>query len=188
MAAGDEKFGIIARARAHSMWNAKSWATFAKTRSKATPTSANGFTGRGSIYKTPKEVAHLFTDIVSKNGSLMLSIPLLPDGTLDSREESILNDFTAWDSRTGDLRFALWGCLRFTAQSSDLYCFCLGWPAGDVRIKSLGRSAPGGQRKIDTIRVVGSDETLGWTQEDDALRVAHPKSNPSDITLCLEIK
>jgi alpha-L-fucosidase len=77
--------------------------------------------------------------------------------------------------------------LRFTTQGEKLYCFCLGWPEGDVRIRSLGRSAPGGQRKIEAIRVLGSDETLTWTQESDAMRIARPKSKPSDLTLCLEI-
>ena len=45
----------------------------------------------------------------------------------------------------------------------------------------------GGQRRIEAIRVLGSDETLAWTQDGDALRVAHPKSKPSDITLGREI-
>ena len=172
------------------------------------------FYWEGFQYKTAKEVVHLFLDIVSKNGNLLLSIPLMPDGTLDSREESILDDFTAWTAIHGAAIFGSrpWKVygegptavptgmmseqnrkpftgddMRFTTQGDKLYCFCLGWPEGDVKIRSLGRGAPTGQRKIETVRVLGSEEKLTWTLEDDALRIQRPAHRPSELTLGLEI-
>ena len=35
-------------------------------------------------------------DIVSKNGNLLLSVPLRADGTFDEKEEKILNEFGEW--------------------------------------------------------------------------------------------
>lgn len=41
-------------------------------------------------------MAKLLVDIVSKNGNLLLSVPLRADGTFDEKEEKILNEFGAW--------------------------------------------------------------------------------------------
>ena len=84
----------IGKARARSTWNAARWVRSAKIRSRLTRASGSGSTGRLRL-QAAKEVVHRLLDIVGKNGNLLLSIPLLPDGTLDIREESILEDFTA---------------------------------------------------------------------------------------------
>lgn len=47
-------------------------------------------------YKSAASVVKLLVDIVSKNGNLLLSIPLRADGTLDDKEEVILNDLGEW--------------------------------------------------------------------------------------------
>jgi alpha-L-fucosidase len=135
------------------------------------------FYWEGFEYKPAKEVVHRLLDIVSKNGNLLLSIPLLPDGTLDSREESILEDFTAWTaihgagvfgSRHGkprgrgptyvptgqmserDMKPFTADDVRFTTQGDKPYCYCLGWPDGDVRIRSLGRNSATGRGRLST--------------------------------------
>ncbi len=40
----------------------------------------------------------LLVDVVSKNGNLLLSVPLRADGTFDEKEEAILNEFGNWMS------------------------------------------------------------------------------------------
>ena len=47
-------------------------------------------------YKPASYVAKLLVDIVSKNGNLLLSVPLRADGTFDEKEEKILNEFGDW--------------------------------------------------------------------------------------------
>ena len=47
-------------------------------------------------YKSAAYVAKLLVDIVSKNGNLLLSVPLRADGTFDEKEEKILNEFGEW--------------------------------------------------------------------------------------------
>ena len=49
-----------------------------------------------NAYKSASNVAKLLIDIVSKNGNLLLSIPLRADGTYDEKEEKILNEFGEW--------------------------------------------------------------------------------------------
>ena len=50
----------------------------------------------GNGYKSAAYVVKLLADIVSKNGNLLLSVPLRADGTFDEKEEKILNEFGDW--------------------------------------------------------------------------------------------
>jgi len=47
-------------------------------------------------YKSAKTVVHMLIDIVSKNGNMLLSVPVKGDGTIDDKEEKILEDIAAW--------------------------------------------------------------------------------------------
>ena len=47
-------------------------------------------------YKSAADVVKLLVDIVSKNGNLLLSVPLRADGTFDEKEEKTLNEFGDW--------------------------------------------------------------------------------------------
>ena len=51
---------------------------------------------RGEKYKTAKKVIDLLTDIVSKNGNLLLNFPLPNSGELDFEEMKVLEGITAW--------------------------------------------------------------------------------------------
>jgi alpha-L-fucosidase len=47
-------------------------------------------------YKSPATVVHMLADIVSKNGNLLLNIPVRGDGSIDEKEEKILEGIAAW--------------------------------------------------------------------------------------------
>lgn len=47
-------------------------------------------------YKSASTVVKLLVDIVSKNGNMLLNVPLRSDGTFDEKEEAILKEFGAW--------------------------------------------------------------------------------------------
>jgi alpha-L-fucosidase len=47
-------------------------------------------------YKSSKTVVHMLVDIVSKNGNLLLSVPLKGDGTLDADEIAIVEGIAEW--------------------------------------------------------------------------------------------
>ena len=47
-------------------------------------------------YKSAQQVVDMLVDIVSKNGNLLLSVPVRSDGTIDDKERAILADIKAW--------------------------------------------------------------------------------------------
>ena len=47
----------------------------------------------------------MLVDIVSKNGNLLLSIPLRADGTYDEKEAVVLDDLEAWMTVNGESIF-----------------------------------------------------------------------------------
>jgi len=47
-------------------------------------------------YKSARTVIHLLADIVSKNGNLLLSVPVRGDGSIDDQEVAILEGIAAW--------------------------------------------------------------------------------------------
>jgi len=53
-------------------------------------------------YKTSKTVIQTLVDIVSKNGNLMLNIPVRGDGTIDEKERKIVEGIGAWMKVNGE--------------------------------------------------------------------------------------
>jgi alpha-L-fucosidase len=124
---------------------------------------------KGYKYKTVSQVVHMLCDIVSKNGNLMLNIPVRGDGTIDDDELAFLKGLAAWmdvnkegifDSRPwkiygegappvkggmfneGKQQYSA-ADVRFTTKGENtLYAYFLGWPAdGKLTIHSLSTGA-----------------------------------------------
>jgi alpha-L-fucosidase len=53
-------------------------------------------------YKTPETVVHMLVDIVSKNGNLLLNIPVRGDGTIDPDEEAFVREMARWMQVNGE--------------------------------------------------------------------------------------
>ncbi|MCX2496012.1 alpha-L-fucosidase [Pedobacter sp. PF22-3] len=47
-------------------------------------------------YKDAKTVIHMLLDVVSKNGNLMLNIPVRGNGTIDEKERAVVEGITDW--------------------------------------------------------------------------------------------
>jgi alpha-L-fucosidase len=57
-------------------------------------------------YKSAATVIPMLADIVSKNGNLMLSVPVRGDGSIDSDERKIVSDIGAWLKVNGEAIYA----------------------------------------------------------------------------------
>jgi alpha-L-fucosidase len=53
-------------------------------------------------YKSAKTVIQMLADIVSKNGNLLLNIPVKGDGTIDDQERSIVEGIGRWLKINGE--------------------------------------------------------------------------------------
>lgn len=57
-------------------------------------------------YKSAAQVARMLVDVVSKNGNLLLSVPLRADGTFDEKEYAILLELRDWIKTNGESIFS----------------------------------------------------------------------------------
>jgi alpha-L-fucosidase len=57
-------------------------------------------------YKSVKTVIHMLADIVSKNGNLLLNIPVRGDGSIDEKEVAVLEGIATWMKVNGESIFA----------------------------------------------------------------------------------
>ncbi|MDP4290206.1 MAG: alpha-L-fucosidase [Bacteroidota bacterium] len=78
--------------------------------------------------------------------------------------------------------------IRFTTKNGILYAYCMGNPAGDVSITSLGRNSKLNDKAIASVKMLGSDEKLNWKQQDDALVIQKPAKLPDWTVIGFEIR
>jgi alpha-L-fucosidase len=150
-------------------------------------------------YKTPKQVIQRLADVVSKNGNLLLNIPVRGDGTIDEKEAAVVDEIARWTRRNGEAIFGTrpWrtfgegptvppqGMLnedqakpftaedvRFTRKEDRLYVIFMEWPERESAIASLGtRALP--EVAIDSVELIGGP-SLEFRREADALRITLP--------------
>ncbi|MBP8305483.1 MAG: alpha-L-fucosidase, partial [Phycisphaerae bacterium] len=164
-------------------------------------------------YKSVAQVVRMLVNVVSKNGNLLLSIPMRGDGTIDEDEVAFLEGMAQWIQVNGEGIFSTrpWKVfgegpgkdqggmfnenrasyteqdIRFTAKGDTLYAFCMAIPTADIRIRSLGRSSAVSAGSIASVQVLGSQEKLVWTQEADALVIKTPSKMPCEHAVAFKI-
>jgi alpha-L-fucosidase len=163
-------------------------------------------------YKTVNQVVGMLTDVVSKNGNLMLNIPVRGDGTIDEHEIAFLDGLAAWMAVNGEGIFATrpWKTygegptqlagreqksaytsadIRFTMKAGTLYAFVLAWPESrSALIKTLAANSPQlDGRKITDVSLLGYDGRLNWSQDDQGLSVQLPERPPTEHAVTLRI-
>jgi alpha-L-fucosidase len=167
---------------------------------------------KGLEYKSVGTIVRMLVDVVSKNGTLLLSIPQRGDGTIDKRERAFLQGLTAWTQVNGEGIFGSrpWKTfgegptqvprgragdgvipytqedIRFTSKDGHLYLFVLQTPSRDVSVKSLGRTAEFGQA-IRSISLVGSNAPVRWQQHEQELVIEKPAQFPSADVVSFQI-
>jgi alpha-L-fucosidase len=166
--------------------------------------------GEEHTYKRPSAVAQMLIDIVSKNGNLMLNIPLRGDGTIDEDEHHFLRDFGIWmavhgEGIYGTRPFTIYGegapdvsgshnfnelnsrpytadDIRFTRKGEQLYAFALGWPSdGVLRVKSFRRGNTVLPRTIGAVEMLGYKGRLDFKQGISSLEIRLPTRNPEAL-------
>jgi len=163
-------------------------------------------------YVPALKVIQRLCDVVSKNGNLLLSIPVRGDGTIDSEEEKIVAGITRWMQRNGDaaifgsrpwriygegptkvgggmfnegkVEFTA-GDVRFTTRKGALYAALLAWPEQPVTIVALGKAALP-DAAIERVELVGGGR-VKFERSEAGLMVTLPRGGPDDFVPVLRI-
>ncbi|MBB3033939.1 alpha-L-fucosidase [Alteriqipengyuania lutimaris] len=136
---------------------------------------------RDRSYVGAADVIRQLVDIVSKNGTLLLSVPVRGNGTLDPLEHGILAALGRWMGREGEA--AIYGSrpwrvfgqeqgggVRYTRKRETLSASLLDPQPGELALTSLGTGQLRGAR-IGAVRLVGGGP-VPFEQRDDALAVS----------------
>ena len=78
--------------------------------------------------------------------------------------------------------------VRFTMKGDTIYAIVLGVPSKDLKIKSLGTASKLIDKPIKDVVLLGSDEEISWSQDEDTLKVQPVSKKPSDIAVVFKIK
>jgi alpha-L-fucosidase len=167
-------------------------------------------------YKSASTIIHRLCDIVSKNGNLLLSVPVRGDGTIDADERKILDEIAAWMARNGE---AIYGTrpwrtfgegptrvgsgmfsegsskpltaedIRFTTKGGVLYAIALGWPRGGVlRIHTLADGSALAPGAIENVQAVGAPDSLTFKRSHRWLEVKLPEALAGAPAVAIRIR
>jgi len=156
---------------------------------------------RNKDYRKGYEIVHTLIDVVSKNGNLLLNVPLTGDGELEDEVITMLkvmaHDFdiigeAIFSTRTWDtfgeghknfntIDHGSAADIRFTRNKANtmLYATTLGWP-GDgavVKIKTLAKSRID-LKGLQAIELLGSPGKLKFSQDSESLQITLPPKAP----------
>ncbi len=141
-----------------------------------------------------RELVHMFVDIVSKNGNLLLNVGPMADGTIPENQADRLRSLGTWLDRNGEAIFDTrpWQRaesqttqglgIRFTKTESNLYATLLGRPSeSEIAIEGLEPSSDA------SVQLLGRDEELTWRQNGSDLAVQLPDDLPEAPAHALQI-
>jgi alpha-L-fucosidase len=168
-------------------------------------------------YKTADTVIKMLVDIVSKNGNLLLNIPLRGSGAIDDDERKVLDGLASWMPDNGEAifgtrPFSIYGegapdvqgsanfnerntrpytaqDIRFTAKGDTLYATALAWPAdGKLTIRTLAAGSISYPREVGQVELLGSKGALAFVRTADGLVVTLPEDKPNQYAFVLKIR
>jgi alpha-L-fucosidase len=165
-------------------------------------------------YKTAATVITTLIDIVSKNGNLLLNVPVKGDGTIDADEVKVLEDLAKWmnvnseavfgtrpwlifGEGAGDVSAGNFGegkarpyaatDIRFTSKGDTVYAFVLGWPEKPVVIRSMAKNSPLVKGDVNNVALLGHEGKLEWSRTDAGLVIKAPEKKPCQCAYAFKI-
>jgi alpha-L-fucosidase len=166
-------------------------------------------------YKSAAHVIHMLVDIVSKNGNLLLNIPVRGDGTIDEKEVAILEGIAAWMDINKESIFDTRPWLLFGEGPSAENVNPLNGPgfnerklkysAADIRYNAKGKilyatvlgipdkaismtALAKAKAKVRKVELLGSKDKVVWHQDDNRLLITSHGNIPNSIAAVFKIQ
>lgn len=131
------------------------------------------------------ELIHMFVDIVSKNGNLLLNVGPMADGTIPQNQVDRLQSLGTWLNRNGEAMFDTHPYsraegttsqgipIRFTQNDNAIYATLLDTPTeSNITIKGIELPSNG------IVQFLGHDGNLEWQQAGTDLTIQLPQNIP----------
>ena len=170
------------------------------------------FYDRRAVYKTTADIVHMLVDIVSKNGNLLLNIPLRPDGTFDDESKYVMQGIGRWMAVNGVAIYETrpwkvfgegptqtvegtfnetsqqWTAkdFRFTCKGETVYAFQMDWP--DNRQALITSMRLTDSLRVKEVSLVGYEGIVSWSQMADGLHIDLPPEPPCEAIHVFSIR
>lgn len=144
-------------------------------------------------FRSAESIVHELVDIVSKNGNLLLCIPMKACGEHIRRDIAELEVVGKWLRQNGE---AIYGTrpwtqhmeeeMRFTTKKDTIYVTALSWPRdGKLAVRAL---AKGKIPDIADVACLGYTGKLKWTQGEQRLEISLPSKPVGEIAYCFRLR
>jgi alpha-L-fucosidase len=177
-------------------------------------TSTTGWFWINNQPPTAQTLVKSMVEVICRNGNFILSFPQRADGTVPEDHMDVLREMGKWVrlNEEGIFETRPWRMLgegptttpfnrwdpkepffkkediRFTRKGGNIYAFLMNPAEDKVLIRSLGKKA----RLVDgvpqNVRLLGYEEKLNWSQEEDGLKVQLPEAWVGRVVPVLEIR
>ena len=169
-----------------------------------------------SQYKSAKDVIQMLVDVVSKNGNLLLNIPVRGDGTIDEKEISVVEEIASWMDINKESIFNTrpWkvygeGPAAETSNPIRAQGFNEGrikFTSKDIRFNKKGNivyvtvmgvpneaiiiknlGSSKSPDKIAKIELLGSKEKIKWSRDSEGLKIEKPNFIANNIAIVFKV-
>lgn len=164
-------------------------------------------------YKSAQQVVDMLVDVVSKNGNLLLSIPVKGNGSIDEKERAILAEIKAWMDINGESIYGTrpWTTfgegplaeasnplnsqgfnerndysaadVRYVQKDGMVYATILRWPEDKAFTFKAFADGP----EVKSVELLGHGP-VAYAQGTKGLAVVLPGGKPNDIAPVLKIR
>ncbi|MEF8788085.1 MAG: alpha-L-fucosidase [Planctomycetota bacterium] len=151
------------------------------------------YQGPGSGGRSAGWVVDELTEIVCRNGCMLLNVPPRPDGTFSEQVKKTLRGVGNWLEVNGEAIYGTrpWsvaeeGQVRYTKKEGAVYAICLEWPGDTLALQNLGGT--GDETEVSSVELLGHDGELDWERDADALTIDVPSDKPCRHAYAFKIR
>ncbi len=165
-------------------------------------------------YKSTNRLIDFLIDVVSKNGALLLNITPRSNGEIPEEVKTRLLEMGEWLKINGEAIYntrpwKIYGTgptevveghlsenknadntaedIRYTSKGDVLYAIILDWPEKEAIIPVLKKDSELFTKKIEGIKLLGSDEKLKWERTTEGLIIQMPTEKPCEHAFVFKI-